>query len=572
MSSPRPAFAFAFLAFAFGAHPNAALAEAGTSGLAGAYLAAQAAVSAADYRAADIWFTRAAQLDSQNTDILRGAMIAALSLGDLPRAGALAQSIEALGAAEQNTTLARTALLAQQKDYAAILGLQSAGATLGPLLDPLLAGWAHIGLGQMNDGLAQFDQLIATKGLEGFGLHHKSIALALAGNFDGAAKALGAPPAGFVLQSRRGTILFAQVLANLGQRAEAAAVLQRPVGVGDAKVAMVLAQISSGAAVPLSGFEDAASGIAEAFYSVASALDEDTSAAYTLLHARIASTLRPDDTDAIVRTADLLERQGQYAMAADTYSLIAQDDPDFVTAEIGRADALFWAGRETESLDLLRALAAERPDDLDVQNALGNGLRRAKDFTAAISAYTSVIDLLETPIPQNWAVFYSRGIAYEQTGNFARAEADFRQALALNPNQPSVLNYLGYSLVDRGEKLDEALGMIKRAVAAQPEAGYIVDSLAWAYFRLGRFAEALPPMERASLLEPVDPIVTDHLGDVYWANGRKREAQFQWRRALSYGPSEKDAARIRLKLELGLDEVRAQEGDPPFPAIGQGGL
>jgi Flp pilus assembly protein TadD len=462
--------------------------------------------------------------------------------------------------------------MAQQKDYAAILASQSAGATLGPLLDPLLAGWAHIGLGQMNDGLAQFDQLIATNGLEGFGLHHKSIALALAGNFDGAASALSAPQAGFVLQSRRGTILLAQLLANLDQTAQATEVLQPRANAGDAKVAAVMAQIASGNGVPLSGIEDAASGMAEAFYSVASALDEDTSAAYTLLHARIASVLRPTDTDAILRTADLLERQRQYDLAAETYGLIVKDDPDFATAEVGRADALFLAGREGASLDLLRALAADRPDDLDVQTALGNGLRRSKDFSGAITAYNRVIDLIKTPVPQNWPLFFSRGIAHEQMGDFAFAEADFRQALALNPNQPAVLNYLGYSLVDRGEKLDEALGMIKRAVAAQPESGYIVDSLAWAYFRLGRFAEALPPMERASLLEPVDPIVTDHLGDVYWANGRKREAQFQWRRALSYGPTEKDAERIRLKLELGLDEVRAREGDAPFPALGQGGL
>ncbi|MFN3606244.1 MAG: hypothetical protein ACK4SS_03475, partial [Cypionkella sp.] len=265
MSSPRPVFAFVFLALSLGVAPRAALAEGAASGLAGAYLAAQIAVNSADYRAADTWFARAAQLDPQNTDILRGAMIAALSLGDLPRAGALAKSIEDLGAGEQNTTLARIALMAQQKDYAAILASQSAGATLGPLLDPLLAGWAHIGLGQMNDGLAQFDQLIATNGLEGFGLHHKSIALALAGNFDGAASALSAPQAGFVLQSRRGTILFAQLLANLGQTVQAAEVLQPRANAGDAKVAAVMAQIASGNGVPLSGIEDAASGMAEAF-------------------------------------------------------------------------------------------------------------------------------------------------------------------------------------------------------------------------------------------------------------------------------------------------------------------
>jgi Flp pilus assembly protein TadD len=142
-----------------------------------------------------------------------------------------------------------------------------------------------------------------------------------------------------------------------------------------------------------------------------------------------------------------------------------------------------------------------------------------------------------------------------------------RKALELEPNQPQVLNYLGYSFVDRGEKLDEALAMIQRAVAGQPDSGYILDSLAWAYYRLGRYDEALVPMEQASLLEPVDPVVTDHLGDVYWAVGRTREAEFQWHRALSFEPIEKDAARIRLKLEKGLDAVLATEGAAPLKPV-----
>ena len=141
---------------------------------------------------------------------------------------------------------------------------------------------------------------------------------------------------------------------------------------------------------------------------------------------------------------------------------------------------------------------------------------------------------------------------------------DMRKALELSPDQPAVLNYLGYSFVDRGIKLDEALGMIQRAVAAEPDSGAITDSLAWAYFRLGRYRDAVEPMERAALLEPVDPVVTDHLGDVYWAVGRKLEAAFQWRRALSFDPEEKDAQRIRRKLEIGLDALWAEEGAPPI--------
>ena len=160
--------------------------------------------------------------------------------------------------------------------------------------------------------------------------------------------------------------------------------------------------------------------------------------------------------------------------------------------------------------------------------------------------------------------------ALAQVGLAQQADAtvaDLEEALRLNPEQPQVLNYLGYSYVDRGENLDEALGMIERAVAREPGSGYIIDSLAWAYYRLGRYAEAVGPMEQASLLEPVDPIVTDHLGDIYWAVGRTREAEFQWHRALSYGPEEKDATRIRAKLEKGLDAVLADEGAKPLAPV-----
>jgi Flp pilus assembly protein TadD len=186
-------------------------------------------------------------------------------------------------------------------------------------------------------------------------------------------------------------------------------------------------------------------------------------------------------------------------------------------------------------------------------------LRMEERFDEAEVAYTAAIDLLPEVNDNDWVLFFYRGIAHEQSKDWAAAEADFRQALDLNPTQPQVLNYLGYGLVDRGEKLEEALGMIKKAVAGDPKQGYIIDSLAWAYFKLGRYAEALEPMERASLLEPVDPIVTDHLGDVYWMNDRKLEARFQWRRALSFEPTEKDAERIRRKLEVGLDVVMQEE-------------
>ena len=186
-------------------------------------------------------------------------------------------------------------------------------------------------------------------------------------------------------------------------------------------------------------------------------------------------------------------------------------------------------------------------------------LRRSERYEEALAAYDAGIALVQEPASWAWPLYFNRGVCLERLDRFDEAIPSFRKALELQPNQPQVLNYLGYTWIDRGENLDEAVRMIEAAVAAAPDQGYIIDSLAWAYYRLGRDTDALAPMERASLLEPVDPVVTDHLGDIYWVNGRQLEAQFQWRRALSFEPTEKDAARIRAKLEKGLDAVLKQE-------------
>jgi tetratricopeptide (TPR) repeat protein len=565
----RP-FATVILALCAGLLPANAGAK---EGIAGAFLAARIAAANSDYRAADLWYQRALALDGQNPQLVQGAMIAALSLGDLQRAAGLADSLAKLGASDQNMRLAQLAAAAAARDYAKILALQPQGGAAGSMQDDLLAGWALIGLGQMNDGITRFDAVAKVDGLAGFGLYHKSIALALAGDYEGAVAALAAPEAKALQSSRRGSVLFAELLSQVGKPDEAANLLtQRFAGVQDARIQALIAQLSQGVALPISGFEDAGSGLAEVFFSVAAALGDESDPAYRLLQARIASVLNPQDSEALLLTASLLERLQQFDLAAETYQKIPPAHPDFIMAEVGRADAVFAGGRADESLQILRDLAENYPQEFDVQVALGHGLRRAEQFKEAIGAYDAAFALMPDLASKNWPLLYSRAIALDSIGEYDRAEADFRRALEQNPNQPDVLNYLGYSLVDRGQKLEEALGMIERAVALQPTSGPIVDSLAWALFRLGRFGEALAPMERAAELEPVDPIVTDHLGDVYWANGRKREAVFQWRRALSFEPVEKDAARIRQKLELGLDAVRAAEGDDPFPAAGAGGL
>ncbi|MBT8411874.1 MAG: tetratricopeptide repeat protein, partial [Octadecabacter sp.] len=258
---------------------------------------------------------------------------------------------------------------------------------------------------------------------------------------------------------------------------------------------------------------------------------------------------------------------GQYDAAAETFARVATTDPRFPDAEMGRADALRAAGRFDAAAEVLTQLTRSYPDQPLAYASLGDVYRQQEKFEAAGRAYSDAITIYPEGSSILWWLHYSRGITFERLDQWPEAEADFRRALALNPDHPSVLNYLGYSLVDRGMNFDEALGMIETAVAARPDNGAIVDSLAWVYYKLGRYQDAVTPMERAAELEPNDPILSDHLGDVYWMVGRTVEARFQWRRALSFGPEPEEAERIRRKLAVGLDAVYAEEGVTPAPAV-----
>jgi len=275
--------------------------------------------------------------------------------------------------------------------------------------------------------------------------------------------------------------------------------------------------------------------------------------------------LRPDQADTLLLCAAILEAQSQHDLAVQSFDQIPQSDPAFVNAELGRADTLIAADRFDDAIDVLKKLAEMEPTRSDVWTALGDALRRQERYGEATAAYDQAIANFSDSQNVLWPVYYTRGITNEREKNWPEAEADFRKALELSPDQPQVLNYLGYSYLEMNINLDEALSMIERAVAARPDSGAIVDSLGWGLYRLGRYEEAVIQMEQAVELLPIDPVINDHLGDVYWAVGRKREAEFQWRRALSFEPeTEEEANRIRRKLEVGLDVVLSEEGAEPL--------
>ena len=333
----------------------------------------------------------------------------------------------------------------------------------------------------------------------------------------------------------------------------------------------LVAALEAGEVLTFDIVTSASDGMAEVFQSVASALNGDAADQYTLSYIRTADYLRPGDTDTILLMASLLEQLDQYDLATRAYDQVARDDPSFHAAEMGRAEALRRAGRSDAAIKVLQQLAESHAEIALVHQTLGDALRRLERYDEASQAYDQAVALHEIPDRQHWILYFARGITHERSDRWPLAEADFRLALELSPDQPQVLNYLGYSLVELRQNLDEALGMIESAVQARPDDGYITDSLGWVLYRLGRFDEAAVHMERAAQLTPTDPIISDHLGDVYWAVGRTLEARFQWRRAMSFDPEEDDVIRIRRKLEVGLDRVLEEEGAAPLAVANDGG-
>ncbi|MBL9074363.1 tetratricopeptide repeat protein [Tabrizicola sp.] len=540
----------------------------------GAYLAARVAESENDFRSAAAWYAKAIIADSQNPQLLDGAILAEIGVGDFALAIEIAGMRKGLaGDASQLAELALIADQAKREDYAALIAGAEGGRDIGELANALVLAWAKLGEGKMSEALEDFDALTKKKGFEAFGYYHKALALASVGDFEGADEILSGKSGGAVTVMRRGVFAHAEILSQLERNADALALLDKTFGTApDPVVDALRHRLEAGEPIPFDTVTSARDGIAEVFFTISTALNGEADPVYTLLHLRVAGYLRPDHSDVLLMTADVLEQLGQHDLAAETYAAFPPDDPTYVTAEVGRASALKAQGKPDAAIDALKTLARAHGDLLGVQFALADLLRAEERFDEAEVAYSAAIELSAEAKAENWVLYFYRGICHEQSKDWAPAEADFRKALSLNGAQPQVLNYLGYGLVDRGEKLDEALGMIEKAVAADPEQGYIIDSLAWAYFKLGRYADALEPMEKASLLEPVDPIVTDHLGDVYWMNDRKMEARFQWRRALSFEPTEADKTRILRKLELGLDVVMTEEGTakPPVKAAENG--
>ncbi len=534
----------------------------------GAFLAGRAASMTNDFAASFTYNRRAMMVDPDNLIAQENLLLAYVGLGRVADAIELADQFTGDQRDWQVAKIIHTADLLSRGAYDQLVDLFDKGFAANPLVDQMVLAWAQAGRGDTAGALATLELLGQEPGLRDLSILQSAMIL-YAQNDPRALEIMGDFKTDLGGFGPRPQLLWALMLADGGDFDRAVAVFDAyfpsPLDPELIEVRKYLVNQSVPVGYLPQNFAQATGEIYHAIATFISAADIDPN--FILIYARLAQFLAPDHVPARLIAAQTLQELGQYDLSIEEFAKIAPDHPQYHNAELGRADALDAAGQDQAALQVLENLMRRFPDSPLAFMGYADLSRRAEDYDKAIAAYSQAIDLFAAQDQSRWGLHYARAISYERSDQWPAAERDFRKALALNPDQPQVLNYLGYSLIEQRTNLDEALDMIDRAIRQSPDSGYIVDSMGWGLYRLGRFQEALPYMERAAELMPVDPIVNDHLGDVYWAVGRKLEAAFQWRRALSFDPEEKDMQRIRKKLDVGLDQVLIQEGQDPIHQV-----
>ncbi|WP_272833706.1 tetratricopeptide repeat protein [Paracoccus fistulariae] len=537
-----------------------------TFGLAGPYLAARMATVENDFGAAARYFVQAVAHDPSDRYLQDSALVSLVSAGEIDRAVKLSDQIATEGDPTELSGLIQRAALAHGGDWQGLLDSlanKPTGAAIeSDLLDGMLEAWGLLGAGRAQEALQKFEDMAKARSVAPMVNYHLALARAMVGDYEGADSLLADPATGAHLL---GFTARAEILTQLDRRDEAVAMLDSLEGIeAEPQLLALRNRIADGEPVSFDVVKTAADGIAQVFLTLATALASSPEPEpLSLIYSRLAVWLSPDSAEARLMMAQLLQEREQFHLAEPEFEALRRMGQMRPIAELARIDALSRADHRDEAEKAALALTAAYPDLPQAWMALGDLLRQQEKFNKAVPAYDKALALLEDQPPEaKWFPLYARGIALERAGQFERAEQDLLAAIEIRPDQASLLNYLGYSWIDRNENLDRGLEMIQKAVELSPDDGYIQDSLAWAYFRLGRFEEAVEPMERAIGTMSQDPLVNDHLGDIYWMVGRHREAEIQWKRALSLEPTDAgdvDADRVRAKLERGLDAVLAEE-------------
>ncbi len=507
--------------------------------LSGTYLAARTADVEKDVTSAARFYRSALKSDPGNLFLLERALVLSAGSGDMDDALRFAEELQQKQASNHIARLVIAMEEIRKGDYAkAIENVDDKGAgVLADLTNALVSAWARFGQGEIDAAITNLGKLEGEDWYEPFKLLHSGYIALAAGRTDDALKYLE-DARGHDSNAVRITEAYARALAVAGRTKEAEDTLTDFLSrFPDNSLAVAALQdIRAGRAHEIT-VANPVEGAAEALAGIGAAIGQEGGTEVAFLYLRLALYLDPDIAGglAALSLGNLLDANDQGEAAIKAYEAIKKDAPFHALGQLRAALALDRMDKTAEAEQAFKLAIEGNPDDVQSYISYGNMLRGRERFAEAADVYTQAIDRIGAPGAADWSLFYFRGIAYERTKQWPKAEADFKKALELSPDQPLVLNYLGYSWVDMGMNLDEAVAMIKKAVDLRPNDGYIVDSLGWAHYRLGHYDDAVDELERAISLRADDPVINDHLGDAYWKTGRKLEAQFQWRHARDFG-------------------------------------
>jgi tetratricopeptide (TPR) repeat protein len=530
---------------------------------AGNYLAARHAGAERDATAAATYYMDVLKLDPRNPDLLSRAFLSVLTGGDIDQADKLAERMLDVDHTDKISHLVIGIRELKLKHYG-VAKQHFAQSVRGPVTDltaAMLTAWAQSGAG---DTYAALDTLDKLSGPDWYGIFkdlHAGFISDLAGDKKTAAKryesAYKTDPTAL-----RTVEAYGRFLSRNGSKDDALKIYQDFAKVlpDHPIVNEEMKAIADGQKLP-SLVDSPQAGAAEALYGLGASIGRRGGEDLALIYLQLALYLQPSHAMALLSLGDLYEDLKKPDLAIKAYERVPTSSSLSRNAEIQMAVDLDALDRTDEAKQRLQRVISARPKDTEAIIELGNIQRARKDFASCADTYSKAIDTVPNPEKSNWVMFYFRGICYERSHQWPAAETDMKKALELFPEQPLVLNYLGYSWVDQGVHLDQGMDMIRRAVEQRPDDGYIVDSLGWAYFRTGNYDEAVKNLERAVELKPEDPTINDHLGDAYWRVGRLLEAHFQWSHAKDLKPEPEDLPKIEAKLKDGLPRDTSSAAD-----------
>ena len=426
----------------------------------------------------------------------------------------------------------------------------------------MISAWSKMGQGQIDAALEALTPLSQTSGLSPMYDFHSGLINDLADRRAAAEGSYRNAVAGTGGLTLRTVEVIGAFYRRVGEPEQTKELVQRFI---DTHPESTVHDFGGGSAPLVDG---AKGGLAEAMFGMSGSLRQNNAPDVALIFGRMALDLQPNFPLAQVSVADLLQSQGNLDEANKIFRTIDPAAPVYWSTQLRLAANLEAVDDVDGAVKTLEALSVQHPNRPEAMITMADILRSHKRWEESVAAYDRALTMLDklehgnAPDRNHWTLYYSRGIALERSKQWTRAESDFLKALELSPDEPDVLNYLGYSWIEQGINLDKGKAMVEKAVAQRPTDGYIVDSLGWAYYRFQDFPKAVEVLERAIELHPEDPAINDHLGEALWSVGRKEEARFQWQRALIFKPDAELQAELEEKLK-----TRLAPPPPPIPTL-----